>query len=309
MQQNYSVNQFKNFSELLSIVSQVKKLPPTIINQMRQEIEEADLDWQNSSYSEYISGDFLSISLLSHDGDSANTIIRDCTPKPTAALNQLPETKRFLEQCGLDLMWVRLNLLKSDAFFVEHKDYSELDDKPRLRLHIPIKTNPESYIVLSGYRIHLHENAIWKLNPADAVHGAINNGSYRIHLLLDCYINDNLKALLTSESLNKHSLKELQSPSGKEYEKIMEGALKVYQQGFKKEAEALLLKTFYNFKQPEGTSLDLVMCMYQRLGLHKEADIWRKRKERFLYQESLKNVLTELNQYKNTKLKALQKLN
>lgn len=80
-------------------------------------------------------------------------------------------------------------------------DYSELENKPRMRLHIPIKTSSEAYMVLSGYRIHLHENAIWKLNPADAVHGAINNGTNRIHLLLDCYINDNLKEMLASEKI------------------------------------------------------------------------------------------------------------
>ncbi|MEY3826915.1 MAG: hypothetical protein RLZZ148_1733 [Cyanobacteriota bacterium] len=88
--------------------------------------------------------------------------------------------------------------------------------------------------------------------------------------------------MLASEKIEEHWIKELESPSDNEYEKILEGALELYHRGFKKQAEALLLKTFYNFKQPEGTSLDLVMCMYQRLGLHKEADIWRERKERFL---------------------------
>ncbi|MDJ0532961.1 MAG: aspartyl/asparaginyl beta-hydroxylase domain-containing protein [Xenococcaceae cyanobacterium MO_207.B15] len=276
---------------LLPVISRLKLLAPGTSEKMRKEIEKAHLDWKKFSYTEYVSEGVFSLSLLNSDGDSNNTIIRDCIPKPTDVLEQLPATKRFLAECGLDLMWARLNRLESGASLWEHKDYSELEDKNRLRIHLPIKTNKRAWLILSGHRIHLHEDALWKLNPASVVHGAINEGSTRIHLILDCYINEKLKNLLKAQQILEQWFEELKIPSEADYNKKLIDALTIYHQTNKKEAEKLLLKTFYYFEQPEGTSLELVKRMYQLLGWQDEANVWEERKHRFLHQESLKILL------------------
>lgn len=281
----------KTSAALLPVISRLKLLATDTSKKMKEEIEKAHLDWKKFAYTEYGSDGVFSLSLLSSDGDSSNTIIKDCIPKPTRVLQQLPEINRLLAECGLDLMWARLNLLKSGASLWEHRDYSELEDKNRLRIHLPIKTNRRAWLILSGRRIHLPENALWKLNPASVVHGAINEGTPRIHLIMDCYLNENLKNMLTSQQLLEQWFEPLKVPTEADFNQKLSAALTLYQRGYQKEAEELLLKTFYYFEQPESTSLKLVKRMYQLLGLQDEANVWEQRKYRFLQQESFKHLI------------------
>ena len=135
-------------------ISILGKLPTGFSSQVAQEIERSSLPWQENAYSDYTSKGYEVLSLLNKDGNSARTIIEDCTPIPTPDLDKLPTVRNFLEQCGLSLMWVRLNKLKPGACFWEHRDYSELNAKRKVRLHIPICTSPDSYFVFQDKAIH-----------------------------------------------------------------------------------------------------------------------------------------------------------
>jgi hypothetical protein len=254
------------------------------------EIEQANLDWQNFSYSEYVSEGVYSLSLLSSDGDGGNTLIKDCKPKPTEVLKKLPKTEKILNDLGLDFMWARLNLLSPHACLWEHKDYSELDSRERLRLHIPVTTNQDAYLILAGRKVHLHQDALWKLNPQDFVHGAVNEGGERIHIVLDCYVNDNLRILIQEQTLDENWLQELKTPTTADFNDKLINALRLYQGDRKRDAEELLLRTYYHYNHQEGGSLDLVREMYDLLGKKEEVNLWESRKNRFLKQETYEDL-------------------
>ena len=279
---------------LISCISRVTSISSQTVDCLAEEIANASLNWV-PSYTEYSSDGFSSLSLYSNDGDSSNTTIRDCIPKETAALSQLPAMKSFLQDLGLELMWVRLNRVKSSGCLWEHRDYSELEDRERFRLHLPLVTNPDAYMVLDGkYKIGLKRNALWRLNPADIAHGVINDGQItRIHVIIDCYPNDRLRQLLSSEALEASWIDVLPSPDPDIYDTLMQKAVVLYHAGERQEARELLLRTFYYYHQPEGKSLDLVRNLYEQVAAicMEESASWKERKYRFLKQETLENVL------------------
>lgn len=281
-------------NRLTSCISKVTSIPSNIIDRLADEVSNTPLNWV-PSYSEYSSDGFSSLSLYSNDGDSNNTIIRDCTPQATSALSQLPEMKKFLQDLGLELMWVRLNRVKPGGCLWEHRDYSELEKKERIRLHVPLITNPDAFMVLAGkYRIGFSRNALWKLSPADVVHGIINDGDEtRIHVIIDCYASDRLQELLASETLEDAWIDELPAPGKGAYEELMDRALESHCAGDTQRAKEMLLKTFYYFNQPEGTSLDLVRDLYEKAATacRQESNTWKQRRQRFLKQERLENVM------------------
>lgn len=57
-------------------------------------------------------------------------------------------------------MWVRLNKLEPGACFWEHRDYTELNAKCKVRLHIPICTSPDSHFVFQDKAVHLETDTI-----------------------------------------------------------------------------------------------------------------------------------------------------
>ncbi len=284
---SYNEESSKNY---LSAISRLKLLEEGTSKIISDEIEAANLDWRNFSYSEYVSQGVYSLSLLSSDGDGSNTLIKDCKPKPTEVLNKLPKTAEILNNLGLDFIWARLNLLGPNACLWEHRDYSELDNREKLRLHIPVKTNDNAYLILEGKKVHLHKDGLWKLNPADFVHGAVNEGEDRIHIVLDCYVNDNLRNLIKDEYLDESWLADLKKPTTADFNDKLINALRLYQGDRKRDAEELLLRTYYHFNHQEGGSLDLVREMYRLLGKKEEVNLWESRKTRFLKQETYENL-------------------
>lgn len=279
-------NVCNSIEKFLPAVSRVKKFDAGVSKIIADEIKEANLDWKNFSYSEYVSEGVHSLSLYSSNGDSSNTLIKDCTPEPTDVLAKLPKTAKIIEDLGLDLMWVRLNLLRPGACLWEHRDYSELEDKKRLRLHLPVQTNDEAFLILEGRKVHMHEDALWKLNPADYIHGAVNNGSDRIHIVFDCYVNENLENMVRQEVLDEAWIRDMQTPTDDDLNTKLVSALRLYQQDRKKEAEETLLRSFYNYDFTGKSSLDLVREMYYLMGDKDQVGVWENRITRFLKQES-----------------------
>ncbi len=272
----------------------LRNLPTGFSSQVAQEIEQAtNLPWQRNAYSDYTSKGYEVVSLLNKDGNSTNTIIDDCNPIPTPDLEKLPTIRHFLEQCNLSLMWVRLNKLEPGACFWEHRDYSELNTKHKVRLHVPICTSPDSYFIFKDKAVHLETDTLWLLRPDSDVHGFINGSSVRIHLIIDCYLNDRLSDLIDNAYLPNNSETCLPEPDSQVYDKLLDIASILVSQNKQREAEELLLKTFLQYNQPVGFSFDLILNLYQKLQMTKKTEEWTEKKQRFLHQESLKNVKKE----------------
>ncbi|AOY78792.1 MULTISPECIES: aspartyl/asparaginyl beta-hydroxylase domain-containing protein [Moorena] len=269
----------------------LRDLPTGFSHDAAKEIEQAtSLPWQENSYREYTSQGYEVLSLFSKTGDSTDTIIEDCSPKATLELDKLPTIRSFLEHCNLSLMWVRLNKLAPGTCFWEHRDYSELSEKQKVRLHVPISTSPDSYMVFQDTSVHLKPDTLWLLRPDSDVHGFINGQSVRIHLIIDAYLNNELSNEIDQVYLLEESVTILPEPTPDIYNKLLSLAARLVDENREHDAEEMLLTTFLQYNQPLGFSYDLVVSLYEKSSRLEKVQEWISRKYRFLHQEELQNV-------------------
>jgi hypothetical protein len=266
---------------LLAQISQASQIPSITHNAVKSEISSITNNW-SQTYSEYQSGGWKTLSLYGQSKDPNDTVIRDCSPVPTDLLLTLPKTHAFLNSLGLKIMWARLAMLEPTAFLWEHRDYVELNNVERLRLHVPVLTNSSASLIMGNSRIHVAEGFIWKLNPSER-HGACNLGrEIRIHIIIDAYGDESLERLIRNESLDPKHVSNLPELSHEESVRILKKATVLARLGYRTSAEACLLKLFHSNKTYEGQAYDFVAKMYESIGYREAAIDWRKRKCKFL---------------------------
>jgi len=116
----------------------------------------------------------------------------------TALLNKLPETNRFLEKLECEKLSVRLLNLRAGSVIKAHRDIELAFEHGEARLHVPIFTNPGVEFYVDEERIMMNEGDCWYIN-ANIKHCVANNGTAdRVHLVIDCKVNDWLTKLITS---------------------------------------------------------------------------------------------------------------
>lgn len=268
-------------NNLTEQVSQIFRLEDAQLRALQQEIASLDLQWTNV-YSEYHTGGWQTLSLMNHTSEPTDTLIEDCEPVETTLLKQMPETRALLRSLGFRYMWARLAKCEANSFLYEHRDYLQFPKQRRLRLHIPVMTNPFSSIVVDRTRIHLALGYIWKLNPIHR-HAAANFGKEpRIHIMLDCYVEETLEALLNAETLDPICVYRLPAPSEREIEETMSTAKRLAANGDHTQAEQCILKMFHEYNLTEGFAYDLVSSMYGALGDSHRSELWQHNKARFL---------------------------
>jgi quercetin dioxygenase-like cupin family protein len=134
-------------------------------------------------------------------GGKGNHIFSDSTVKPddyaaTPLLSQCPYFAAVLAEFHCPQTSVRLMSLAAGSRIREHKDWTIDYAGGDARLHIPVVTSPEVEFYLAGERIVMNEGEAWYLDFGQ-LHSVYNGGSAdRIHLVLDCMVNDWLRALL-----------------------------------------------------------------------------------------------------------------
>jgi hypothetical protein len=93
---------------------------------------------------------------------------------------------------------VRLLKLAPGAVIREHRDGGLRSEDGEMRVHVPIRTNPDVEFFLGGRPIPLLPGECWYLN-VDLPHHAANRGSCdRVHLVLDLVVNRWVEAMLAS---------------------------------------------------------------------------------------------------------------
>lgn len=116
----------------------------------------------------------------------------------TALLNKLPETARFLTALDCEKLSVRLLNLRRGSVIKPHRDLELSFEHGEARLHVPIFTNPQVEFYVDEDRIVMNEGDCWYIN-ANQKHQVANHGSTdRIHLVIDCVVNDWLTKRITS---------------------------------------------------------------------------------------------------------------
>lgn len=160
-----------------------------------------DHEWTPHFNTGYYSGDWSAIPLRSVDGNPKR-IFPDPTGKgiykDTPQLMSCPYIKEVINSLQCEKVDVRLLRLRAGSSIKEHKDYDLAYEDGEVRIHVPVSTNPKLEFYLNKERVVLNEGECWYLN-FNLPHSVVNGGTTdRIHLVIDCKLNDWLKDLFMS---------------------------------------------------------------------------------------------------------------
>jgi hypothetical protein len=101
---------------------------------------------------------------------------------------------------------VRLMNLAAGAIIKEHKDDELNMESGEARFHIPIQTNESVSFFVNNELIPLKQGECWYLNLS-LKHRVSNKGNCdRIHLVVDCAVNDWVKAMAARTDIIKKEI-------------------------------------------------------------------------------------------------------
>jgi mannose-6-phosphate isomerase-like protein (cupin superfamily) len=175
------------------------KLPfQTPIKKFQEEVSLLSKNWISHFNIKHYEGDWTVISLRSPGGKMDQIIPDDIQQEEyadTELLSFCPIIKSWLVELRCPLLSVRLLNLKSNSMIKEHRDHELSFESGEARLHIPVFTNPHVEFVLNNELVTMREGECWYIN-ANLPHRVANRGSSdRIHLVVDCLVNDWLKGI------------------------------------------------------------------------------------------------------------------
>ncbi len=108
----------------------------------------------------------------------------------TEILARCSYVREVLSQIECEKEAVRFMLLGAGARIKEHKDYFMGFEDGVIRLHLPVITNEQVEFYLNNERVPMQPGELWYLDFSQK-HRVENHGSEdRIHLVLDCKVND-----------------------------------------------------------------------------------------------------------------------
>ena len=122
------------------------------------------------------------------------------TFEPTESLKKCPYLLSIFESFNCRTETFRIHSLDGGASIKPHVDSGYCLEKGKVRLHIPIQTNDKVEILLEGERVQMKEGECWYCN-FDVIHEVHNKSDEaRIHLILDCMVNDWIKEVFAKAS-------------------------------------------------------------------------------------------------------------
>lgn len=111
----------------------------------------------------------------------------------TILLDRLPGARRILDGLHCEKQSVRLLNLRAGAVIKQHRDAELAFENGEVRLHIPVFTHEKVEFFVDDERVNMKEGECWYIN-ANLPHRVANKGNTdRIHLVVDCRVNDWLK--------------------------------------------------------------------------------------------------------------------
>jgi hypothetical protein len=153
-------------------------------------------DWVPHFNVHYYEGDWSGVALRAPQGAAAGGIF----PAPNALyvdtqmLARCAYVPEVLSAFKCELESARFLRLAAGSNIREHRDYQLSFEDGAVRIHIPMLTNPGVEFYLDGRRVEMREGEAWYLN-FNLKHRVYNGGADdRVHLVLDCVLNDWLRA-------------------------------------------------------------------------------------------------------------------
>jgi len=153
----------------------------------------AEDEWIKHFNQFYYEGNWSVASLRSNGGKT-----KQIYPDPhsqegfadTEILARCDYVREILDKIECEKEAVRFMLLGAGAKIREHKDFFMGFDDGVIRLHIPVITNPQVEFYLGSERIEMREGELWYLDFSQNHRVENNSATDRIHLVMDCKVND-----------------------------------------------------------------------------------------------------------------------
>jgi hypothetical protein len=122
----------------------------------------------------------------------------------TEALEACPYFQEVLAAFECPLKSVRLLRLAPGSMIREHSDFDLGEQLGEVRLHVPVVTNPQVEFYLAGKLVAMDMGECWYLDLS-LPHRVQNRGaSERVHLVLDCVLNNWLRNLICNSQSAPH---------------------------------------------------------------------------------------------------------
>jgi len=154
-----------------------------------------EAQWERHFNTGYYEGDWSGVALRSTGGRIS------LYPDPNAPagfsdtplLAQCPNVRTALRSFECSLTSVRFLRLGSGARVREHRDYGLEFETGEARMHIPVISGPGVEFVLDSREIAMNPGDCWYVD-VNRPHRVANPGNEpRIHLVIDCIVNDWLR--------------------------------------------------------------------------------------------------------------------
>jgi len=121
------------------------------------------------------------------------------TPMPL--LEQVPKIREALEFFECPILGAAFNVMGPGAWIGPHRDMSGTLEWGRIRLHVPVVTNPGVDFRVGGERVVMKEGELWALNASHR-HSVRNDGDEaRIHFIVEAVVNDWVRELLPPKGI------------------------------------------------------------------------------------------------------------
>lgn len=173
------------------------QLPLILPDAVATELIQYATEWQAHFNTAHYQGEWTVLALRSPGGK--DSIIPDLMGEQayadTTHLRHFPTVIRFLQSLACPVLSVRFLNLKAGAAIKAHRDHELAFEKGEARLHFPILTNADVAFYVEDTRVDMQPGTCWYIN-ANLTHRVANNGTTdRIHLVVDCLVNDWLRQL------------------------------------------------------------------------------------------------------------------
>jgi hypothetical protein len=178
---------------------------PVNILALRQDVLLLPNSWAPHFNTYHYEGEWTVLPLRTPGGHHERIIpdlMSEDTYLDTPLMQNCPSVQQLLANFQCPIGAVRLLNLKSGAIIKEHRDHELAFEHGEARLHIPIFTNEQVEFWVQNQRIPMEVGDCWYIN-ANLPHRVANHGpSDRIHLVIDCVVNDWLQQLFEQAQKN-----------------------------------------------------------------------------------------------------------
>ncbi|RXK85962.1 aspartyl/asparaginyl beta-hydroxylase domain-containing protein [Filimonas effusa] len=174
---------------------------------IQHEVTQLTTEWMPHLNTKYYTGNWDIKSLRSPRGAEDNSVpdlmSAGDTYLDTPLMARCPAIQEFTGNLQCNIMSVRLMNLRSGAVIKPHRDYDLCFEKGEARIHVPVFTNDQVTFYCEEQLVPMREGECWYIN-ANKTHQVANRGtSDRIHLVIDCVVNDWMKDLFGRAEKNE----------------------------------------------------------------------------------------------------------